>query len=330
MPWPARTLPSMSALRAFDAVARHGAIWAAARELGRTPSAISHQLRFLEKELGAPLFARVGKVITLTPFGRRYAEEVHRALRLIARAADAADDVELRGSLTISCTSGFATFWLCGHLSDFRSLYPHVRLRIVTPRRLDDVSDPEADVFIAFGRGAWPDHWSELLARVEFSPVCSPGLLNALTASSSEVDTGSREENATKQQLGADPRFGEKRKRAGGLRLPEDLARLTLLHLHDHNDWALWLGKLGLPMPPPETGIVFSDIYLAQAAAIAGQGIAMGDDIVCGRALADGLLVRPFEHAIPSPDAYYLVCERERLDQPAVSAFRSWLRACFS
>lgn len=292
MTWPARNLPSMSALRAFDAVARHGSLWQAAQELHRTPSAISHQLRFLERELGLELTERDGKGIELTPFGRRYAQEVRTALGLIAQAAEIADDVQLHGRLTISCTPGFATFWLCNHLSDFRSLYPLVRIKLVTPRRLDDVSDPESDVFIAFGAGSWPNHWSELLARVEFTPICSPVLLNA-----------------------------------NNIHTPEDLTRLTLLHLNDFHDWSLWFGTYGLPMPDPENSIVFSDVYLAQAAAIAGQGVAMGDDIVCGRALTDGDLVRPFDSTIKSPESYFLVCERHKLDQPIVSAFCNWLKA---
>ena len=295
MSWPSRKLPSMSALRALDAVARQGTLWAAGRELNRTPSAVSHQMRFLEQELGAPLFSRAGQSIELTPFGRRYAEEVHKALDLIAHAAELIDDAQLSGALTISCTPGFATFWLCGHLNEFRSLYPLIRLRLVTPRRLNDVSDPDADVFIAFGSGSWPNRSAELLANVAFAPICSPSLLNAYR-----------------------------------LRSPEDLAGVTLLHLHDYEDWAMWLGARGLPLPPPEQGIILSDIYLAQAAAIAGQGIAMGDDIVCGQALADGLLVRPFEEAIPSPDAYFLVCERDRREHPVISAFCNWLKASLS
>lgn len=292
MTWPSRTLPSMSALRALDAVARLGSLWQAAQELHRTPSAVSHQLRFLEEELGLALTERDGKGIELTPFGRRYAQEVRMALGMIAQAAEMADDMQLQGRLTISCTPGFATFWLCNHLSEFRSLYPLVRMKIITPRRLDDVSDPDADVFIAFGPGNWPNHWSELLAEVEFTPICSPALLNT----------------------------------NGGIQTPEDLVNLPLLHLRDFSDWALWLGAYGLSTPAPENGIVFSDVYMAQAAAIAGQGVAMGDDIVCGKALTDGQLVRPFERTIKSPDSYYLVCDRHKFDQPITNAFCDWLK----
>lgn len=286
-------LPSMNALRAFDAVARHGSIWKAAQELNLTRSAISHQLRFLERDLGLELTERDGKGIELTHFGRLYAREVRKALGIIAQAADMADDVQLQGRFCISCTPGFATFWLCNQLAEFHRLYPLVRLKIVTPRRLDDVSDPEADIFISFGSGSWPHHWSELLTEVEFTPFCSPALLNA----------------------------------RGGVEGPRDVARFGLLHLQDYDDWARWLAAAGVPMPEAGHSVIFSDMYLVQSAAIAGQGMAMGDDIVCGKALADGLLVRPFSLAIKSPESYYLVSEHHKLQHPIARAFRDWLKA---
>jgi len=89
----------------------------------------------------------------LTPQGQRYAADVRRALTLLGDAAVQYGDKGIRASLAISCTPGFASLWLCNHVGEFKQLYPDVTLRIVTPPKLDDVSNPEVDAFIAYGNG---------------------------------------------------------------------------------------------------------------------------------------------------------------------------------
>lgn len=106
-------LPSIKALRALEAVGRLGSVRRAAEELHLTRSAVSHQLRFLEAELGFPLTEREGRGVLLTPRGERYAREVRAALRALARAGEQTAEADLAGKLTVSCTPGFATYWLC-------------------------------------------------------------------------------------------------------------------------------------------------------------------------------------------------------------------------
>ena len=173
-------VPSTQALRALEAFARYGSVWRAAEELHLTRSAVSHQLRFLEQDLGFDLLKRAGKGVSLTPQGQRYAADVRKALTLLGDAAVQYGDKGIRGSLTVSCTPGFASLWLCTHVAEFKQLYPDVALRIVTPLRLDDVTNPEVDAFIAYGNGAWPKCAVELLSEVEFTPLCSPVLLNRI------------------------------------------------------------------------------------------------------------------------------------------------------
>jgi LysR family glycine cleavage system transcriptional activator len=285
-------VPSTQALRALDAFARLGSVWQAAEELSVTRSAVSHQLRLLERELGFTLLRRVGRAMTLTPRGRRYAQDVRKALTAIGDAAVRQDDRGVAGPLTVSCTAGFASLWLCPLIGSFRQRYSDIALRIVTPRQLAEVSNPEADLFIAFGDGHWPGRRVELLSEVKFTPLCSPMLLN----------------------------------QAGGFSAPADLLRVPLLHLVDAEDWIRWFALAGVEQPDPDAGIVFSDLNLVLAAMTAGQGVAMGDELTCGRALAQGLIVRPFEIAINAPRAYYLVMEPQKSADPAVGAFCDWLR----
>jgi LysR family transcriptional regulator, glycine cleavage system transcriptional activator len=258
-----------------------------------TRSAVSHQLRLLERDLGFDLLQRVGKGVALTPRGRRYALDVRKALTVLGDAAVQHGSNGLGGSFNISCTPGFASLWLCTHIAGFQDMHPDVSLRILTPRRLDDVSNPEADVFIAFGLGNWPNHAVELLCEIEFTPLCSPSLLN----------------------------------RIGGLTRPQDVLRANLLHLGDFEDWSRWFAATGVENPDPECGIVFSDMNLVFSSAIAGQGIAMGDELTSRKALDEGRLVRPFDIAIKSPRSYFLVTEWTKADHPIAKAFGGWLRS---
>ena len=133
----------------------------------------------------------------------------------------------------------------------------------------------------------------ELLSEVHFTPLCSPVLLN----------------------------------KVGGFIRPADVLRVPLLHLVNFEDWTRWFALAGVELPDPETGIVFSDMNLLLAATVAGQGIAMGDELTCGRALETGQIVRPFELSIKSTRAYYLAMEPQKSRHAAIGAFREWLRA---
>lgn len=286
-------IPSTQALRALDSFARNGSVWRAAEELHLTRSAVSHQLRLLERDLGFDLLERVGKGVALTARGRRYAHEIRKALTLLGDAGQRHDGKGIGGSLVISCTPGFASLWLCTHIGEFQSVYPEVSLHILVPRQLDDVNNPEADAFIAFGSGNWPNRIVELLCEIEFTPLCSPTLLN----------------------------------RVGGFARPQDVLRATLLHLGDYEDWSRWFSLTKVEYLEPERGIIFSDMNLVFSAAIAGQGIAMGDELTGRKALNEGRLVRPFDIAIKSPRSYYLVREHAKADHAILNAFSGWLKS---
>lgn len=284
-------LPSMNALRAFEAVARLGSVSRAAAELRLTRSAISHQLRFLERTLATKLIKRDGRGIALTAAGRRYARQVQKAFALLSEPT-AARAASLTGTLRVGCVSGFCTYWLCRHIDDFHRQHPDLQLEILRPAHLADVTSGGAHIYLVFGNGDWPDRWVEPVAALDFFPVCSPGLLN----------------------------------KTGTLTDPEDLARCTLLHLIDSVDWRRWLAAARARNVDPESGIYFSDIHFVISAALAGQGVAIGDDLVCAQALRQGQLIRPFGNTVSGTGSYYFVAEHELVEQPAVAAFRSWLK----
>lgn len=284
-------VPSTQALRALESFLRHGSVWKAAEELYLTRSAVSHQLRLLERDLGFALFDRVGTRIVLTSRGRAYAKDVRSALSLISGSAIRNAGNALTGQLTVSCTPGFAASWLSTKITRFRAICPEVNLSIVTPSRLDDVSNPDADLFVVFSDGDIKGVEVELLKEVEFSPLISPVLLN----------------------------------RIGGLSEPADVQRCDLLHLVDRDDWQVWLRLADLPEDISKSGIVFSDMNLVYAAAMNAQGIAIGDEFICHEAMASGRLVRPFEQGVKSQKSYYLAIPPASENIASVAAFRLWL-----
>jgi LysR family glycine cleavage system transcriptional activator len=288
-------IPPIHALKALDAFARLGTVWEAAEELGITRSAVSHRLAMLESIVGFEVASRSGKGIALTPRGKRYAHDVKRSLALLTEAHEEGSSKPVEGSLRISSTAGFASMWLCNHIASFQTEYPNLCLQIITSRELDEAADRDVDLFIAFGEGNWPKHTVQHLYDVDFLPMCSPALQNM----------------------------------QGGLNQPADVLRFPLLHLQQWDDWRKWLAASGIDFPQRGSGIIFSDMMLVQTAAIAGQGIMMGDEITCAGALAAGQLVSPFSTKIKSRGGYYLVRSRQRRLNPAIVAFTRWLNALF-
>ena len=286
-------VPPMHTLTALESFARLGTVWQAADELGVTRSAISHRLGMLEKVLGFDVVKRSGKGIALTARGKRYVQDVRKSLELLAGAQDEGSNAPVDGVLRVSSTSGFASMWLCNHIASLYAEHPGLHIEITTGLDLAEVSAADVDLFIVFGDGHWPKHSVRHLYDVEFQPMCSPALLSM----------------------------------QAGLTRPVDALQFPLLHLRQWDEWIQWLAANGVEFPRRNVGITFSDMMLVQRAAIAGQGIMMGDEVTCAGALASGQLVAPFSAKIKSPGGYYLVRDRRKRVSPAILAFTRWLDA---
>ncbi|KAF0864902.1 LysR substrate-binding domain-containing protein [Pseudomonas sp. LD120] len=285
--------PSMTALRALDAVARLGSVAEAANELNLTASAISHQIKSLEQTLGFALTERQGRSIRITYQGERYARDIHLLLANILEAGQRSDGQQVSGRLCISSPPGFATYWLCTHIAEFQALYPQVELQLVSPRTPGDTSDSSVDLFVAYGMGDWPNQHVQKIVSLRYFPVCSPSLVNAM----------------------------------GGLKTLDSLDHALLLHMIDYSDWRVWLAAAGAPNVDVRRGIIFADAHFVQSACIAGQGIAMGDNLISGEALARGQLVQPFGSEIESNRGYYLVADLHKAERPVVLAFSEWVKS---
>ncbi len=287
-----RRLPPLTALRAFEAAARHLSFTRAAAELHVTQAAISHQIKALESFLGVKLFHRQSRSLRLTSQGQDYLPAVNKAFDAIAEATRRLLAHDARGTLTVSVLPSFAARWLVTRLGRFRERYPEISLRVAPSAELVDFSRDEVDVGIRFGAGRYAGLFSCRLLTEDLFPVCSPQLL----------------ENA-------DP----------PLREPRDLEHFTLLHDDSYGDWRTWLLAAGVDNVDATRGTIYHDAGMLLQAAVAGQGIAIARGVLAADYLKEGRLIRPFELSLPSDYAYYFVCPRGSVEDPKVKAFRDWL-----
>jgi LysR family transcriptional regulator, glycine cleavage system transcriptional activator len=288
-------LPSLNGLRAFEAAARHLSFTQAASELNVTQTAISHQIRRLEEELGIRLFIRKNRALALTPEASEYLPGIRAAFNDLRLATDRLLRKDDDKVLTITTLASLAAKWLLPRLASFQEAHPDIDVRITTSTGLVDFRSGDVDAAIRYGRGHWPGLRAAWLMADEMFPVCSPTLL-----------TGKRP-----------------------LRSPEDLRDHVLLHnTNNSDDWRLWLTAAGLPPDiSKQPGITFDLILMTVQAAIDGMGVAMGRTTYVKDDIAKGRLVVPFEIALPADAGFYLVSPEGTPDSPKLRAFRQWLIA---
>ena len=289
-------LPSLNGLRAFEAAARHLSFTNAANELNVTQTAISHQIRRLEEELGLKLFVRQNRALALTPEAVAYLPGIRAAFNDLRLATDRLLRKENDHVLTVSTLASLAVKWLLPRLSSFQEAQPGIDVRITTSMGLVDFKNGDVDAAIRYGRGRWPGLRADWLMADQLFPVCSPTLL-----------------------AGSKP-----------LRCPEDLANHTLLHTSgaQNDDWRLWLTAAGLPSDISKLpGLSFDLSFMTVQAAIDGIGVAIGRTTYVEADIAKGRLVVPFKITLPSDAGFYLVCPETTADSPKLAAFRQWLIA---
>lgn len=282
-------LPSLSALRAFEAAARLSSFTRAAAELHVTQAAVSHQVRLLEEQLGVKLFERTTRRLGLTAAGQRLLPAASAAFEGLARAvAEIGRGEQL---LAITTTPSFGANWLAPRLGRFAERHPEIELSIRHAKSVLDLRREGLDLAIRWGKGRWPGVESELIGPATRIVVGAPGYVRGLA-----------------------------------LKKPADIARATLLHEDTREDWTEWLLVAGLDPALARKGIVMDDDNALIQAAASGQGLALTTPSLVVEDFATGRLLSPFELALADGYGFYLVYEKDALARPKVAAFRAFLR----
>ncbi len=288
-----RNLP-LNALRSFDAAARHLSFAAAAAELGVTAAAVSVQVRRLEEWVGVPLFVRGHRCITLSGTGRTLAPRLTALFLEMERLLSQVAEFDAT-SLQISAMATLASKWVAPRLASFTRQFPQLQVRIVAADRRVDFERDGVDIGLRYGDGNYPELYSREIARARAFPVCSPALA---------------------ARYGTDPSRIE-----------------SALLLHDESSlvapglptWSEWFAQAGAARVIEGSGALFGNSHMALAAAVSGQGFALGLAPLVDEDLATGRLVKPFATELPSSFGFWFVCRRERLEEPKIAAFHRWI-----
>jgi LysR family glycine cleavage system transcriptional activator len=287
-----RRLPNLSALRAFEAAARHESFTAAAEELFVTHSAISHQIRALEAELNTRLFTRAGRRVELTEIGRTYAQHITAAFANIGLATASIVRDHRSPRLVLSTIPSFAARWLAPRLGRFILDNPEIDIELRSSTDLVDLENSDVDIGIRFGTGPYPDMHCQPLMHETFLAACSPAF-------------------------------------NGGVfpQTPADLPNFILLR-SDYERWRLWFDAAGLgeEVQPPARGVIYEDSSLLIEGAAGGLGIAMVRSSLAADALSSGKLIQLFPEVVaPSPWRYWLVTSKTNTERAPVRRFMDWV-----
>ncbi len=292
--------PSLNALRAFEAAARHLSFQAAARELNVTPAALIHQVRQLESHLSLKLFHRHNRAVSLTPEGARLQPSLQQGFDVIDSAVQQLQRRHSAPTLTVASGPSFTAKWLSPNLRDFLERAPGTDFRISSSLTLVDLHRDGIDVAIRFGKGEYPGCQSIHLADDYLQPMCSASWL---------------ERNP--------------------LATPADLLQHTLID--DRTDlgrevvspsWEDWLKAAGVEQAPTNR-VAFNVADHTLDAASSGSGVALGRTVLAKLDLEAGRLVCPFPLRIPSGFAFYAVTPDDRENEALVEAFIAWLKTHF-
>jgi LysR family transcriptional regulator, glycine cleavage system transcriptional activator len=282
-------------LHTFEAAARHLSFTRAGDELALSQSAVSRQIQQLEDSVGAALFERRHRALALTDAGRILQRAVDDSLERLRDATARVRSTAGRQQLTVTCTPGFASFWLIPRLARFTAAHPHVDVRISATLELVDLDRGSVDLAVRFvpaAQGQGP-----LLFEEEVQPMCAPSLL---------------------------------RDARRPLKTPADLERHTLLAVESHDEaltaeWEPWLQLMGLSGVPMAHTVRFTRYGEAVAAAVAGQGIVIGRLPLLADLVRGKQLVAPFRSAAASRRGYFVTLAAHAAHHPSAQAFADWL-----
>ncbi|WP_144371890.1 LysR substrate-binding domain-containing protein [Vogesella urethralis] len=282
------SLPPLSALRSFEAVARLGSVSRAADELCITHSAVSQQLKLLESQLAISLFSKVGRKLQLSEAGRTYALKVRVTL---AELADATRQLQQplapQQSLVLAVLPSFAQQWLLPRLPAFRQRFPHYSVTLHASLDIQPLAYGQIDMGIRMGRGGWQGLQQEELLQEQLVVVAAPHFL--------------------------------------GGRLPQSPAQIVASPIvHTVESWHGWC-QLAQVAEPPAGSLWINDSNLLLAAVLQGEGAALMRYSLVARYLADGRLRQLSPLSVPHPSSLWLVWPQHPQLSRKQADFRDWL-----
>ncbi len=282
-------LPSIRALAAFEAAGRLESFTLAAQELGMTQSAISHQIRSLEDQVGQPLFNRLHRSAVLTDAGRDLQFTIRDCFQRLEAGLKRLDQYKKPNQVIVCMPPSLAGRWLMPRLEDYHAQCPGHDVWLHTTNDDVDIARGEFHVVVRRGRPTTPDIECWELFADPLTAFASPELIR-------------------KTQLGG----------------PAEILNSPLLYDERREDWALWFGTAGISANPVQ-GYNFSDSGMLLEAAAAGFGFALGSIVLAAPDVAADRLAAPFPSVTVAGDGYFACVSQRYAGLEKVQKFRRWL-----
>lgn len=284
-------LPSLNALRAFEAVARLSSISLAGGELSVSPGAISRHIKELERDLGVSILERDGRGVRLTADGNHLKNGLYPAFNMINRAVLDMRRDPRRKRLLVMVVPVFAESWLMPRLKRFSRLAP--KIDVILADRFSEGVTADADIVIEWGAVEGVTNMeAERLTHERVFPVCVPEICPNSTLAGAPL-----------------------------------VHRHGFPNRYDFPDWSAFLKAVGLdPLEGPNlhAGISVSG-GLVMAAARSGMGVALANTTIAHDDLASRRLVRPIPHVMETDVGYWMLTPEAAGERSEVKAFRAWL-----
>lgn len=293
-------LPQLRGVQAFVVAAKHLSFKKAADELNVTPTAISHNIKSLEEELGVKLFNRLTRSLSLTNEGKVFAPLASEAFLKLHEAVNALSVSESEGPLVVTTTKSFAANWLAKRAHRFSNQYPQYSLKIDASDNVREITSNNVDVAIRHGKGGYEGSHFVWVLNNFVVPVCSPRLLT--------------NRNNTKLK-------------------PEELLEFPLIVYEwtenqdpDDPTWEMWFDLSGTSSKNANFAETYSEEYICLQAALDCRGVALCSSISASSYLESGDLIIPTSVDYFLKDkSYYLVCEKSHSNKHKIVAFQDWL-----
>ncbi len=286
-------LPPLTALRAFEAAARHMSFAKAADELHVTPAALSFQIKNLEEHLGQPVFHRLNRAVELTEAGHALAPGTSEAFIRLETAWRATRRLQDTKALSVTAGPAVTAKILAPRLYDFARAHPEIELRFAASLRTMDFNRDEIDVAVRYGDGPDTGLYSRTLQNDAVMPMMRPDLAERYTS--------------PKCLINAPLIYGD-----------------PLPLLHANANWKHWFRANGIEHDPT-LAAQFSQPDHALDATLAGDGVVLGRSALASRYLGSGQLVAPFKVALKVPTRFRFLCVSGNEKRPQIAAFKEWL-----
>jgi len=283
--------PPLRYLKTFQIAAKRGSFKAASDELFITASAVSHQIKALEQQLGLVLFNRGARALALTPAGSYYLEHIEAVLSRLELATEQLHMRFAREVVRLQVPPFFASELLLPRLAGFSAKYGDTDIQIATDTTPNEEHAADCDVSIVVGHGQWSDVQATELFAQTYVPACSPTLL-----------------------------------RQSHIRDATDLAQGSLIaHNHRPDLWDRWAQQAGIELLRPKQLIHFDTMSAMVHAAEQGVGVALVSAPLAAARFSSGTLTRLFDCELATGESYYLVTRQADADRPGVAHLIGWM-----